>query len=102
MSRNIFITGGAGFIGSHTAQTLLQRGDRVTILDAFDFGYDSARKEHNAYLLGSYPGCRIHRGDIRDRKLVCELFSKEKPDVVVHLAARAGVPLSKILSPIPI
>ena len=91
MSKNIFITGGAGFIGSHTAQTLLNRGDRVTILDAFDFGYDSARKEHNAYLLGSQANCRIHRGDIRDRDLVHKLFSENKPDVVVHLAARAGV-----------
>ncbi|MEC7987808.1 MAG: NAD-dependent epimerase/dehydratase family protein [Myxococcota bacterium] len=91
MSKNIFMTGGAGFIGSHTAQALAARGDRVTIVDAFDFGYDAKHKENNAALLEKYPNVQMVRGDIRDSALLHRLFSNEKPDVVVHLAARAGV-----------
>ncbi len=91
MSKHIFITGGAGFIGSHTAQALLERGDRITIIDAFDFGYDPAIKEYNAQILSQYPNCKIHRGDIRDAELLHQLFSFDPPDAVIHLAARAGV-----------
>ena len=91
MSRHIFITGGAGFIGSHTAERLLARGDRVTVLDVFGYGYDPALKEQNAALLSTKSGFRLVRGDIRDADLLDKLFSEDKPDVVVHLAARAGV-----------
>ena len=91
MSKHIFITGGAGFIGSHTAQALLDRGDRVTVLDAFDFGYDPSIKENNARMLMEHPNCKIHRGDIRDAELLHQLFSFDPPDAVIHLAARAGV-----------
>lgn len=88
---HIFLTGGAGFIGSHTAQRLLDRGDRVTAIDAFDFGYDPALKEANAALLQEHDGFRLVRGDIRDRALLERIFADDRPDVVVHLAARAGV-----------
>ena len=88
---HVFITGGAGFIGSHTAEHLIKRGDSVSILDAFDFGYDPRLKEANAVQLSAYPECKLYRGDIRDRDLLNQIFSERKPDVVVHLAARAGV-----------
>ena len=91
MSKHIFITGGAGFIGSHTAERLLKRGDRVTAIDAFDYGYDPALKEQNATMLNNYEGFRLIRGDIRDAALLDELFAADKPDAVIHLAARAGV-----------
>ena len=91
MSKNIFLTGGAGFIGFHTAEYLLKRGDQVTVLDAFDFGYDQKLKELNAVDLQKYPNCTLYRGDIRDQPLLDKIFSSSKPDVVVHLAARAGV-----------
>ena len=91
MSKNILITGGAGFIGSHTAQALLKRGDTITIIDAFDFGYDPAIKEYNASLLAQNTHCTIHRGDIRDKELLHRICSDTKFDAVVHLAARAGV-----------
>ena len=91
MSKNIFLTGGAGFIGSHTTQALAARGDQVTIIDAFDFGYDVVHKEHNAMLLKEYSNVQIVRGDIRDSALINRLFKETRPDVVVHLAARAGV-----------
>ena len=49
MNKHILITGGAGFIGSHTAERLLNRGDRVTVLDAFDFGCDPKLKEEKRF-----------------------------------------------------
>ena len=88
---HVFVTGGAGFIGSHTCERLLQRGDRVTAIDCFDFGYDPALKEKNAALLSQYEGFTLVRGDIRDAELLDRVFSEDTPDVVVHLAARAGV-----------
>jgi UDP-glucuronate 4-epimerase len=88
---HIFITGGAGFIGSQTAEALLQRGDSVSVIDLFDFGYDPRRKEDNIRILSQYPQFRLYRGDIRDRNLLRRIFQEQKPDVVVHLAARAGV-----------
>ena len=88
---HVIITGGAGFIGSQTAEFLLKRGDSVSIIDAFDFGYDPVHKEHNVSLLSKFEGFRLYRGDIRDRALLQEMFADKTPDVVVHLAARAGV-----------
>jgi UDP-glucuronate 4-epimerase len=88
---HVLVTGGAGFIGSHTAEALLSRGERVTVIDAFDFGYDPALKERNAAHLATLPGFRLVRGDIRDVDLVDGLFRDDRPDLVVHLAARAGV-----------
>ena len=88
---HVLITGGAGFIGSQTAEALLKRGDSVSVIDAFNFGYDPKRKEHNIELLSEYDQFRLYRGDIRDRSLLQTMFSDQKPDVVVHLAARAGV-----------
>ena len=88
---HVIITGGAGFIGSQTAEALLKRGDTVSVIDAFDFGYDPKHKEHNVSLLSKFDGFRLYRGDIRDRTLLQKMFSDKTPDVVVHLAARAGV-----------
>jgi UDP-glucuronate 4-epimerase len=88
---HVFVTGAAGFIGSHTAERLRSRGDRVTGIDAFDFGYDPALKEANAARLARHDGFTLHRGDIRDKALLERIFDEDRPDVVVHLAARAGV-----------
>ncbi|MBM74414.1 MAG: hypothetical protein CMK59_03365 [Proteobacteria bacterium] len=89
--RNILITGGAGFIGSHTAERLLKRGDRVVILDVFNFSYDPIHKEHNIRLLEQYEQFKLYRGDIRDVELLDTIFKQENLDAVIHLAARAGV-----------
>ncbi|MFT5684845.1 MAG: UDP-glucuronate 4-epimerase [Myxococcota bacterium] len=88
---HVFVTGAAGFIASHTVERLLQRGDRVTGIDAFDYGYDPALKEANAALLAKHDGFKLYRGDIRDKALLEQIFDADRPDVVVHLAARAGV-----------
>jgi len=87
----ILITGGAGFIGSHLGERLLKRGDRIVAFDNFDPFYDPSIKRDNVVSAGANPAYRLVEGDIRDGKAVDALFASEKFDVVVHLAARAGV-----------
>ena len=91
MSAHILVTGGAGFIGSHLTRRLLDRGDRVTILDDFNDFYDPARKRANVARLAERDGFSLVEGDIRDAELIEKLFSEQRFDGVVHLAARAGV-----------
>ncbi|HEU4402968.1 MAG TPA: GDP-mannose 4,6-dehydratase [Candidatus Polarisedimenticolia bacterium] len=88
---SILITGGAGFIGSHLAETLLDEGREVVVLDSFDDFYDPAVKRKNLEGLVGQPGFALVEGDIRDGKLVESVFSSHPIGVVVHLAARAGV-----------
>lgn len=87
----ILITGGAGFIGSHTAKKLMDRGDQVVILDNFNDYYAPKLKEDRikVFLKGYKP--KLYRGDIRDEKILEKIFQTEKIDKVVHLAAMAGV-----------
>jgi len=77
-----FITGGAGFIGSHLADALIARGDTVTILDNMSTG----SRKNVALLEGKIT---IHEGDIRDKELVDKLVSES--DTVFHMAAALGV-----------
>ncbi|HLF94130.1 MAG TPA: NAD-dependent epimerase/dehydratase family protein [Planctomycetota bacterium] len=81
----VLLTGGAGFIGSHLLERLLARGDDVAVIDDFNPYYDPAIKRRNLPAAG---GFRLHERDIRDS---AEIVAREKPDAVVHLAARAGV-----------
>lgn len=87
MSR-VLLTGGAGFIGSHLAERLLERGDELTLLDNFNDFYDPSLKRANVELLR---GARVVEGDVRDRALARKLFEEGRFDTVVHLAAMAGV-----------
>ncbi|MEM1202423.1 MAG: NAD-dependent epimerase/dehydratase family protein [Acidobacteriota bacterium] len=97
MSQHILITGGAGFIGTHLTRRLLDRGERITVLDDFNDYYDPARKRRNVAPFADHPDHRLVEGDIRDAELVDRLFRGEDSggwggfDGVVHLAARAGV-----------
>ncbi len=91
MTRTIFITGVAGFIGSHVAETLLRRGDAVVGLDNFDPFYDRAIKECNLAALSAFPGFRFVEGDIRDPAALERWGAQGAPDALIHLAARAGV-----------
>jgi UDP-glucuronate 4-epimerase len=84
----ILVTGGAGFIGSHTCQRLLARGDELAVLDNFNTFYDPALKRSNVELIRD---ARVIEGDIRDRAQVGELFARHAFDAVIHLAAMAGV-----------
>ncbi len=83
---NVFITGGCGFIGSHLAERLLARGDRVVVLDDLSTG----SMQNIAHLVGQ-PGFSYRIGSALDVPLVTELV--DLADVTVHLAAAVGVKL---------
>ncbi len=87
----ILITGGAGFIGSTLADKLLSEGKKIIVIDNFNDYYSPALKEANVKVNENNPNYKLYRGDICDRKLIAEIFSKNKIDCVVHIAARAGV-----------
>jgi len=89
--RAILVTGGAGFIGSHLVERLLDAHRRVVVLDNFDSFYDPAIKRRNVEPVGRHPRYRLIEGDIRDEAVVERLFDAERFETVVHLAARAGV-----------
>ena len=91
MTAHVLVTGGAGFIGSHLTHRLLGRGDRVTVLDDFNDFYDPARKRANVAPFLMKPEYELVEGDLRDADLVEDLFKRGSFDIVVHLAARAGV-----------
>jgi UDP-glucuronate 4-epimerase len=85
------VTGAAGFIGYHTAERLLARGDQVLGVDNLNDYYDVRLKEARLERLTRHPGFRFHRLDIADRAAMERLFAAEKPKRVIHLAAQAGV-----------
>ena len=91
----ILLTGAAGFIGSHFAETLLKEGHRVISVDNLNPFYDPTIKERNLRAIKeAYPEPDRFidlRGDIRDETFVREIFKVHRPDEVVHLAAMAGV-----------
>jgi UDP-glucuronate 4-epimerase len=89
--RTILVTGGAGFLGSHLAEALLERGDEVAVLDNFDPFYDPSFKRENVSPFLSHPRFRLWEGDLRDGEGVGEFVEAVRPDAVVHLAALAGV-----------
>ena len=86
-----FVTGGAGFIGSTLVDRLLRDGGEVVAFDNFDAFYAESRKRANLASASNHPRFRLIEGDIRDRSLVHASMRDVAPDVVVHLAARAGV-----------
>jgi UDP-glucuronate 4-epimerase len=91
VNKTILLTGAAGFIGSHTAERLIARGDTVIGLDNFDGYYSPAQKRENIRELLQSRSFSLIEGDIRDVALVRRLFSEHRFDAVVHLAAMAGV-----------
>ena len=104
--KKVLVTGGAGFIGSSVAHALLERGDYVVVVDEMNDYYDVRVKYANLDLLrekakgmdASQDGAKertdrlvIYEGDINNQTMMAELFEKEQPQWVCHLAARAGV-----------
>ncbi len=87
----ILVTGGAGFIGSHTCEALLARGDHVICIDNFNDYYDPKIKEKNILGFANHPNIRIYRADIGDLSILRTIFTHEQPEKVIHLAASAGV-----------
>ncbi|MCF7796669.1 MAG: GDP-mannose 4,6-dehydratase [Lentisphaeria bacterium] len=88
-NKTICITGIAGFIGSHTAEACLQKGWDVVGVDNFNTFYDPEIKRRN--LAGFRDKIRFYEGDIRDAGLMKQLFRENRINVVIHLAAMAGV-----------
>ena len=85
----VLVTGGAGFIGSHFVEKLLADGHTVSVLDDFNDFYDPAIKRANTAAFAAHAS--IHEADLRDWAAVERIVGVEKPDAIVHLAARAGV-----------
>jgi len=90
--KNVLVTGGAGFIGSHLVDHLLQTGEwRVTVVDDFNDFYAPEIKRNNIRAHLNSTNYQLHEGDIRDRRTLEKAFTTEPFDCIVHLAARAGV-----------
>lgn len=87
----ILVTGAAGFIGMHTAQKLLARGDEVVGLDNLNEYYDVTLKHARLEQLKKSPKFRFVKLDLVDKEGMAALFAREKFDRVIHLAAQAGV-----------
>lgn len=95
MNKVILVTGVAGFIGSHVAQGLMKRGDKVVGIDNFNNYYSPERKHANVAEIRRSTDCpdslELLAGDIRDTELVDRLFAQRRFDAVIHLAALPGV-----------
>lgn len=93
--KKVLVTGGAGFIGSSVAEYLLRRGDSVVVVDEMNDYYDVGIKEGNLRRLRALcpdeERLAIYKGDICEESFMLELFEKECPGWVCHMAARAGV-----------
>ena len=87
----VLVTGAAGFIGFHTARSLLQRGETVIGVDNMNAYYDPALKRSRLALLEAEPAFRHHEIDLADRSAMADLFEAERPRRIVHLGAQAGV-----------
>ena len=90
--KNILITGGAGFIGSHLVDRLLAEGGwRITVVDDFNDFYDPAIKRENVRARLANPDYTLIEADIRHHSAIEQAFGETAFDCIVHLAARAGV-----------
>jgi UDP-glucuronate 4-epimerase len=87
----LLLTGAAGFIGFHTSQILLARGDEVVGLDNLNDYYDPTLKQARLAILQKFPNFRFVKMDVADRAGMAALFAQEKFQRVIHLAAQAGV-----------
>ncbi len=87
----VLITGGAGFIGSHVADWLLDQGSQVTVIDSFDSFYSPSIKRQNVEGHLAQSNYTLIEGDIRNDAVLSTAFARDPFDVVLHLAALAGV-----------
>ncbi len=91
MGKTVVVTGGAGFIGSHLCERLLSEGHRVITIDDFNDFYNPLLKRENIKDCLKNGDFRLCEQDICDTSLLNKVFGSERVDVIVHLAARAGV-----------
>ena len=95
----ILISGGAGFIGSYLVENMIRKENNIIIIDNFNNFYDPAVKERNIQEIRKTMEkqnldeeyLKIYRGDIRDSNFVKRIFNNNQIDIVIHLAAMAGV-----------
>lgn len=91
VNKKILITGAAGFIGFHLSKRLLEEGCHVVGMDNLNDYYDVKLKESRLGLLKENAAFQFILGNIADKEMVCRVFSDCRPDIVVNLAAQAGV-----------
>ncbi len=89
--RKILVTGAAGFIGFHLSRRLLAEGNAVCGLDNLNPYYDVKLKEARLKIIAKHPAFNFARGELSDRTAMEKLFAENSFDVVVNLAAQAGV-----------
>src|SRR4051812_4806152 len=94
----IVVTGSAGFIGFHVASRLLKEGHKVVGIDNVNDYYDPKLKLRRNAILKKNKRYKFYKEDIAEAKKINQIFKKEKPDLVIHLAAQAGVRYS-LLNP---
>ena len=87
----ILVTGGAGFIGSHAIKKLLDQKIKVICLDDFNSYYNPKFKRENIEEFRNNKGFKLYKQDICDLEGLEKIFSESKIDLIIHLAARAGV-----------
>ncbi len=92
-NKTIFVTGAAGFIGSNLALRLLKERNGVTVIgiDSMNDYYDISLKEYRLAQLRNYEDFIFVKGNIADKVLITSIFEEYKPEIVVNLAAQAGV-----------
>ena len=91
MSKTILVTGGAGFIGFHVARALLERGDKVIIVDNFNDYYSPKLKHDRIKQIKKHNNLIVYKVDISNYKELERIFKRHKFDKICHLAAQAGV-----------
>lgn len=89
--KTYLVTGGAGFIGSTLSERLIKDGNNVVVIDNFCDFYNPLIKENNIKELIKEANFKLYKNDIRDREAVKSIFENNNIDVVIHLAAMAGV-----------
>ena len=89
--KTVLITGGAGFIGSHLADKLLKKQDKIIVADNFNDFYSPVLKEDNVTHNLSHENYNLYRVDIENKQSLEQIFADNSIDIIVHLAARAGV-----------
>jgi len=90
-SKTVLVTGGAGFIGSHVVDRLLEQKQRVIVIDDFNDYYSPTQKKKNLEKAANNKNFELIRGDIRSKSVIGKVFDKYEIGSVIHLAARAGV-----------
>src|SRR5690242_13609340 len=87
----IVVTGGAGFIGSHLCERLLRDGQQVSIIDELNDFYSPALKSKNLEFIRSVANVGFYQSNICEEGAMTDVFKEARPELVIHLAARAGV-----------